>query len=217
MLGTRPGASGKGFVEVYRVDSGQSPARFALASSAEVDERYSLGDTGGLSEVVPGDLGQAGGGVGTPDYPGILMGDGAIFVRDLDADGANEVVALSLTINPATFEVSRELVLYRASGGALDVAGRTRIPMPSELGVRSFALAQVDADPALELALLGFDGVYLAELDAAAATIGAPRRIFELLEGSALGSGDFDGDGVTDLVVADLLGSRFWLGTPVIR
>jgi hypothetical protein len=159
---------------------------------------------------------------------GDLDGDGraeAIFLG-LDSEGHARLVAV--TVGDGTLRTVLDLEL--AIGAPLDlavadadgdghaelaIAGTTAtltwregLIAPSPVVGRSLCYAQLDDDPALELAVLAADAVVIDG--------DAEHRLPVPAGATTLRAGDVDGDGLTDLVVGDGVAVSVWRSIPQV-
>lgn len=129
---------------------------------------------------------------------------------DVDGDGLVDVIAAGLD------GAGSAVVLWNDGTGDLDVDKRTVVPNPDLAAmspggdgpVNSVACLRADRDSAGELAMVLSRAVYLIKLDASSRRLLSAVKLLdekgEPLEGGLnCSSGDFDGDGLDDLAIAD--------------
>lgn len=118
-----------------------------------------------------------------------------LALKDVDGDGRLDAVVLVGNATKTTLAVAW------GGGAGLDVAGATALPLPAGAPV-AFTHAQLDLDPALELVVASDASVWTLDLARRAPT----WTKLDVATGNALGVGDFDRDGIPDLVM--LRGNR---------
>jgi hypothetical protein len=150
-------------------------------------------------------------------------------VRDLNNDQKPDIMALA---SEGPFDsLETKLVAYLNDGsGGLDVQNRRILvphapEAPPNSQVVAFALATVDSDAEPELIFVltvleneQFAGgkVYVANMDLGAQTLDY-RVLGDVAADLRATSGDLNGDGVEDLVLAGLKGVHTYAGVPVLR
>lgn len=165
---------------------------------------------------------------------------GAWSVETLDL-GASYTGITTASIFTAGAEELRDVVLWSATevkvlkndgGGALDPASAATValadaacpgvPGAGDDPITGVAAVHLRPDAGRELLVLTEEAVFVVEIaDAAAGTLRAPACAPLLLAGggggTAVASGDVDGDGVEDLVIARPGGVQMLTGTPVVQ
>ncbi len=189
------GTASRGYV-AHAHDTGDGYA-FELGSPRPLSWRFEESQP----ETVPGD-----------------PGGGRVLVADVDADPRHyaNVVALA----PASGKDKGALVVFHGDGslalGTPDVIGNT----PGG-PVVAFAALQADRDPALELALLAGDRVYIADLGSDGhyhvATSPAVEPGPAVAGAGLIAAGDFDGDGVDDIAVGNKSSVAVFRGVAGVR
>ena len=129
---------------------------------------------------------------------GTCAQDGQLDVVDLDGDGYGDVVA-------AIGSADERAVVVLWSDGTHRLRGAQRAVLtPAGVAPRAFTPFQPSAESPLELAFVTSDGVYRLQPDAKNARAFTSSESIAALEGgTGITTGDVDGDGVIDLVVAD--------------
>lgn len=148
--------------------------------------------------------------------------DGQLQVVDVDEDGHEDIVALALELTPPPdLGLVPHLVMFRNQyDGQLDVAGRVLFDIEGAKDgarLRSFSVVQLDSDPAPEIVLILGDATYRGDLDLAQKKVVNVSLLEGLPQGGVVSSGDLNGDGVKDLVIAGSSGVNLVRGIPVLR
>lgn len=203
---TSGGAYGGALIVMRTQRDGAGDVSTSLAGVEATEELYSYDDTGAVF----------GGVDALPGFQGTTSGK--VEVRDMDADGDPDVVALSSTIDVNTYETVVRIVIFPNAGdGTFPAADRVVLTTPAGVDLASFALIELDGDAAPEIALVGGSGVWLADLDVGAHDYAGLRPVVGAYGGRYASAGDVTGDGVDDLLVAGFDGARLYPGMPVLR
>ena len=120
----------------------------------------------------------------------------SVEVRDLDGDGANDLVIVT-----GRMESPGLTVLWNDGSGELSVDATTRIDDPG--GITGFTTFEPSPHAPLLLAYTTAEGLYWLDVhaDRTFSVAGALPETFG--RATAVTAGDIDGDGLTDLAVAD--------------
>lgn len=183
------GASGSRGYVARSFDTGGGHYAWKLGPPVKFDWRFA--HTEG-QDVLPGD-----------------SGGGRALVADLDADGYADVLALARPSGNAPVG----LVVFHGDGKA-ELGKAEVVPATLDGPATAFALIQTDRDPALELALLAGSNVYLADLGKDGSYHVAPQSVAHLDGAALIAAGDFDGDGVQDLALANASSVAVFRGVP---
>jgi hypothetical protein len=126
-------------------------------------------------------------------------GDAQVAARDIDRDGAVDLVVLTDRSSP------RQLleVFWNDGAGGFSAAAGTPLFAPADAPVRAFAV--LDGQPA-QLVFTTGTGLYSARTDQTGRAFEAPVQLLALDEAEAVTVADVNGDGIADLVVADARG-----------
>lgn len=148
---------------------------------------------------------------------GSFFANGHHEIDDVDGDGLEDLVVLSITDDWNTgVPVAKVVVFLGRADGALDVGGRYVFDAPGGLPLVGFTLVEADGDAELEIVLLGEAEARLAELDLEARAFVAAWTLPGVVGGTGVASGDVNGDGVEDFVVAGWSGTSVFLGKAVL-
>lgn len=151
------------------------------------------------------------------------MYDGQVAVVDVDRDELKDVVVLAASLDwdaDATLMGAwTQVRVYRNLGsGMLDLANPIAVAAPDGLDPTAFAFLNIDDDAALEMAIATESAIWVGDLDLGNAAQGtaslADAKSLQIAGGYRLASGDFNGDGVTDLCVSDTGRVRLLLAKP---
>jgi len=146
------------------------------------------------------------------DVPAGDAAGGRALVVDLDADKHADVVALA----PTAGKTKGALVVFHGEGkpqlGKPDV-----VPATPDGPATAFAPIQTDRDPAVELALLAGSSVYIADLGSDGHYHVRAKPVAQLAGAAVITAGDFDGDGIEDLALANASTVAVFWGVPGIR
>ncbi len=154
------------------------------------------------------------------DVPSSVFAVTALVAADLDGDGARDVVASYSGGGNALLD---GVLVYFGDGRSLSAAVDVPLPVrdgpqPGPAELPSIAIVQADDDPQPELAITLRDGVYIASFDGRTPSVteapAAASTIFTGPGDTVTGAGDFDRDGVDDLVVGDTTDVRVFRGIP---
>ena len=139
------------------------------------------------------------------DGPLQLVAESYPVVRDVDGDGALDVLMI------AQRPEGRRVVIAWGKDGVLDLSAPEPIEIPA--GESSgFAMLQADADPLLELVIVGPEGAYLAQRAPGAPRAWAVTQLDDVGGGTSVAALDIDGNGLEDLAIADEAGVRLYRG-----
>jgi hypothetical protein len=116
---------------------------------------------------------------------------------DLDGDGARDVLAL------LGEQGARGLRVLWGDGTGKLSAERASMLTPDGADVQAFATFRTQADAPLELAYTTAREARLLHADEDRRSFSDGGQLIELQAGAGITAADVDGDGVTDLVVAD--------------
>ncbi|MCC6217345.1 MAG: VCBS repeat-containing protein [Polyangiaceae bacterium] len=153
----------------------------------------------------------------TAAVEGSFLANGHHEVADVDGDGARDLVVLSITDDWETgLPIARVVVFLNRADGTLDVAGRHVIDSPPGMPLVGFTLVEADGDPELEIVLLGEGEARLAEIDLEARAFVGAWTLRDVAGGLGVASGDVNGDGIEDFVVAGWSGTSVFLGRAVL-
>lgn len=137
-------------------------------------------------------------------------GYGDLLLVDVDGDGDRDAVALVHAFftgeldggsGTAADSYDRLVVLFN-DGGVLGAGGRSELATDGS-APRAVAALSLDADPALELAVITELGLHRVEIEKNATLSLGEAEYLDLPGAFAAAAADFDGDGVTDLAIAD--------------
>jgi len=150
---------------------------------------------------------------------GIGLPNPGLRVLDIDGDGGDDLIAM-LGATTATYAGGTKLVVYMNEGGTFHAPPGITIPIPppsqgmTDVGPMAVTLITIGAAPPSNagthtraLAIVTQKRVFLARMK-------ADKSGFDLSElalfgatglrgATGIGAGDFDGDGVEDLAIAD--------------
>ena len=163
------------------------------------------------------DPGSAGSGPGGDDF----LAPGAIQAVDFDGDGKFPDVMVLGLVPDADADLEPRLVLYKNEGGVLaesPVIFDDPLVDGAPLVAFSFAIANLDRDPEPEVAVTSVDGrVFVMDMDRDAGQLSEPKLVADVGGALSLRAGDFDGDGVADLVSSGPAGLSLLSGVPVLK
>ncbi len=172
-----------------------------------------------------GATGSSGGATGSgPNAPATdeYLPPGAIQPVDFDADGEFPDILLLGLFPDGDGDVVPKLVLVRNTQGSLDASTpivlENAMVNGAPLEPISFAALNLDEDPEPEVAVTGLDGrVYAMDVDRDAGVLSEPWPLADVAGGFAIRAGDFNGDGVSDLVSSGPGGLTLLTGVPVLK
>jgi hypothetical protein len=153
--------------------------------------------------------------------PFLVSQEGQLAVEDVDGDGAADIVFLSGVLNNKGVSVARKLMVYWNQGGAFDSANVLTLSEDKDspegfaflrdraAGQRSLAYASGGAIVVAHIASRAVESRSVAYQSSAASSNVAPL--------TGVASGDFNGDGVEDLAVAELSNLVILRGEPVLK
>jgi hypothetical protein len=126
-------------------------------------------------------------------------------LRAFDIDGEPGAEVLVLT---GDFDSPRQLVVVSWNGG--DFQAEAIAPAPGEDAPQAFTSYRSTPDADAELAYVTATGLYLRPLARGPHPLGEARKLGELERGTGITAADVNGDGVSDLAVADRGQVRIW-------
>jgi hypothetical protein len=126
---------------------------------------------------------------------------GRLRVADLDGDGRRDIVALATVADPSGGAPSPHVVVFW-NDKASPFQHTTVVPNPAGTSGVDFALLGADGTATLRVALLTGAGVFLSDFAGRSATT-AKTAVIASSGQRLIASGDVDGDGVDDLVLAN--------------
>jgi hypothetical protein len=153
--------------------------------------------------------------LGTPQeisyVPSSLGAAGQLTLLDLDGDGVLDLLLRAVAPRAV-------LVFWGRGNGSFDFSAAQTIEVPGSV-VNALTWLNLDNTPTRELALLTDTRVYalsLTERKIRAPVALTTSQNVPLTGGALLAAGDVSGDGVDDLVVADVAGIQLFQGLPVL-
>lgn len=136
-----------------------------------------------------------------------LIADSHPVVRDLDADGRLDVLAIAQ--GP-----SGRLLVTAWGDEKLSLSAPEPIGIPEE--PLAFSLLHGDADGMLDIVVVGRNGAYLAKQVPLGQRLWTATPLDGIAGGTSIAVRDIDGDGLDDIAVADSLGVRLYRGKAVL-
>lgn len=202
----------KGNVLVAHSVAQDGAHHFEIDPVVEVPEAY-IGRVGVLACGISDE-----GGESAEDLPL----DGQLQVVDVDGDGHEDILSLATEIAPPPeFSLVPRLMFFQNHyDGQLDIAGRVTLEVEGakeDARLRSFVAMQLDGDPEPELVIVLGEKLYKGEIDLAQRRVVNVTPLEGLPRGTLLSTGDLNGDGVEDLVIAGSSGVNLARGIPVLR